>query len=69
MRTPYSEDGIRKLDDLPAADAVLLAWAMKGRNPKYHERAQQQVRDLMPVLGRALDRFLEQQRVGEQVDQ
>jgi len=62
MKTPYSEEGLRKLDTLPAADAVLLAWVMAGRVPAYHAQAQDLVRETMPVLGRALDRLAEEQR-------
>lgn len=43
-------------DHLHPVDAVLCAWTVPGPVPAYHAAMQQQVRDAMPLLARALDR-------------
>ena len=58
-RTPVSEEGLKSYDDLPADEAVALAWSEAGVNPTWHFRMQQIVRAQMPVLARALDRMVE----------
>lgn len=46
-------------DHLPAAEAVARAWADPGpKQGTWHVHARRDVRDLMPLLGRALDRLL-----------
>jgi hypothetical protein len=47
---PLTEEALKEFDDLPSGVAVTLAWT-DGTN-------QQEVRDTMPVLGRALDRMI-----------
>lgn len=48
-------------DHLPAAEAVARAWADPGpRSGTWHQHARRDVADLMPLLGRALDRLLEE---------
>lgn len=44
-------------DNLPPAEAAAKAWNMKGDKPDYHRRAQEVVRDTMPLVARALDRL------------
>lgn len=56
MKMPVTYKGLRKYDDLPALEAVVKAWTTLGRNPRAHLFAQDKVRDLMPVMARALDR-------------
>lgn len=57
--------GLRELeerwDDLPAAEAVARAWQDPGPRRKHgtwHPTARDEVRQLMPLLARALDRLL-----------
>lgn len=59
-RTPTTEGGLRQLDDLPATDAVVLAWTTPGPAPLHHKMMRQVVRDAMPVLARSLDRAARQ---------
>ena len=48
-------------DHLPPAEAVARAWADPGpKRGTWHVHARRDVRDLMPLLGRALDRLLEE---------
>lgn len=48
-------------DHLPAAEAVARAWSDPGpKRGTWHVHARRDVRDLMPLLGRALDRLLEE---------
>lgn len=44
-------------DDLSPADAVVAAWQVTGPVPGYHRAMQEQVREAMPLLARALDRL------------
>lgn len=48
-------------DHLPALEAALWAWTTPGPDPFYHEAVKDDIRRLMPLLGRALDRA-EQER-------
>lgn len=57
VRTPTTRDGRSQYDGLSASDAVARAWTTPGANPEWHKKAQQEVRDAMPVLARALDRL------------
>lgn len=43
-------------DHLPAVKAIVLAWSEPGPEPAFHESMKHQVREAMPLLGRALDR-------------
>lgn len=52
--------GVQKFDGMPAEAAVLRSWMDPGRNPEYHRAMQAVVRDTMPLLGRALDRMVEE---------
>lgn len=46
-------------DHLPAAEAVARAWSDPGpQSGTWHQHARRDVRNLMPLLGRALDRLL-----------
>lgn len=56
-QTPVTEEGLSQFDDLPAAIAVALCWSEPGENPRWHRKMQEEVRDRMPVLARALDRL------------
>lgn len=47
-------------DGLPPEEAVAAAWTIKGRNPNYHVIKKAEVREAMPLLGRALDRLAEE---------
>jgi hypothetical protein len=60
--TPTTEAGLRRLDSLPAAEAVLVAWTAPGPRPDWHFKMQAEVRDSMPVLARALDRLAREGR-------
>lgn len=57
LPTPVTDEGLRKFDDKPPVTAVWLAWVDPGENPEWHHVMQDEVRRLMPVLGRALDRL------------
>ncbi len=52
METP-----IMKYDHLSPKLAVVAAWTIKGNNPLWHERMQDEVHKMMPLLARALDRL------------
>lgn len=54
-----SKEGLVQFDDLPPGAAVLLAWSEAGDNPRWHRKMQEEVRAQMPILGRALDRMVE----------
>lgn len=55
--TPVSPKGLTKYDGLPAGEAVLKAWTEYGNNPEWHHRMRLVVRDVMPLLERALSRM------------
>jgi hypothetical protein len=57
MKTPTTDNGLRKYDHLPAIEAVGLAWNIPGANPSWHRQMQAKVREQMPLLARALDRL------------
>lgn len=59
MKTPVTKTGMRQYDHLNPVEAVIMAWTEQGINPDYHELAKKHVHDLMPLLGRALDRLEE----------
>ena len=56
--TPVTEEGLKQYDELPSGVAVLMAWAEPGGNPLFHFEMQEEVRKKMPVLARALDRYI-----------
>jgi hypothetical protein len=56
--TPMTEEGLTAFDDLPAGLAVMLAWSTPGDFPRWHQKMQDNVRNEMPVLARALDRLV-----------
>lgn len=57
--TPVTKQGLEQYDDLPPGAAILLAWTEAGANPQWHREMQNEVRKTMPVLARALDRFIQ----------
>ncbi len=59
MKTPTTDAGLRRFDNVDPVDAVVRAWTTPGRMPAWHARAQRVVRSAMPVLARALDRLSE----------
>lgn len=56
-KTPFTDDGLRQYDNLDPITATIAAWRTPGPRPDWHERARATVREVMPVLGRALDRL------------
>jgi len=56
MKTPHTEEGLTRYDHLLTSEAVYLAWNETGPNPEWHEMAKEAVREVMPLLARALDR-------------
>lgn len=57
--TPMTEQGLKQYDYLPSGMAVMMAWSEAGDNPRWHQKMQDEVRQNMPVLARALDRMVE----------
>lgn len=57
--TPVTEQGLQQYDYLPSGMAVMMAWSELGDNPRWHQKMQDEVRQNMPVLARALDRMVE----------
>lgn len=57
--TPVTEEGLAQFDDMSPGEAVHMAWSEPGDNPKWHYAMKDAVRGQMPVLGRALDRMVE----------
>jgi hypothetical protein len=57
--TPMTEEGLTQFDELPPGLAVTLAWSEPGDFPRWHQKMQDEVRQQMPVLARALDRMVE----------
>lgn len=62
MRTPVTAAGLLKYDHLPAIEAVLAAWREPGPRPDWHRATQQEVRDCMPLLARAIERLVVEDR-------
>lgn len=58
-KTPVTEEGLRQFDDLSPGYAVMLAWTDPGANPRWHDKARDEVRSQMPLLARALDRMVD----------
>lgn len=56
MKTPTTPSGLTRYDDLAPGQAAVRAWIEPGPVPQYHRACQEQVREVMPLLGRALDR-------------
>lgn len=61
-KTPMTKEGLEQFDGLTAIEAVTKAWSEPGDFPTWHYRMQQVVRKTMPVLGRALDRLVEENK-------
>lgn len=59
LSTPVTDAGLAQFDDLSPGEAVIMAWSESGDNPRWHHKMQDDVRAQMPVLGRALDRMVE----------
>lgn len=55
-KTPVTAQGLKKYDHLPAAEAILAAWTTPGSHPDWNEACKDEVRNLMPLLARAMDR-------------
>lgn len=55
--TPITDAALRQYDGLPPLEAVVRAWAESGVHPGWHDAAAADVRETMPLLGRALDRL------------
>lgn len=53
-------EGLGMYDDLPAEDAVVMAWNVPGDNPHYHDVMRSKVQDSMPVLARAINRLTQE---------
>lgn len=62
MTTPTTPEGLRLWDHLPWPQDALAAWMDPGPNPEHHRRAHDEVRRMMPLLARALDRQAERVR-------
>lgn len=62
MSTPATPEGLRQYDGLPAAEAALKAWVDTGGNITWHCEKKDEVRRLMPLLARALDRLAAEAR-------
>lgn len=58
VMTPMTEEGLTQFDELPPAVAVAMAWSEPGDFPRWHLKMQDEVRQQMPVLARALDRMV-----------
>lgn len=56
-KMPVTLEGLRKYDKVPVEEAIKLSWNNPGVYPIAHEEAKQLVRDVMPLLARALDRM------------
>ena len=64
-RTPYTDKGLRKYDDLPATEAVVKAWEGDGINPRWHAACVAETRASLPVLARALDRLTSERKTDQ----
>ena len=47
----------RLYDNLPADEAIIKAWTLPGVPPSTREWMQKQVKEINPMLARALDRL------------
>lgn len=57
---PASKVVLEQFDDLAPAYAVMLAWTeFEISNERQHRKAKDDVREIMPVLARALDRMVD----------
>lgn len=63
-KTPVTDSGLRKYDDLPPKYAVLRAWREPGRDAGWHEAQRRVLRRTMPLLARALDRLEAEGKTG-----
>lgn len=57
-KTPVTRKGLKQFDWMTPEQAVLNAWTQVGGHPEYHRKMEQQVREAMPLLARALDRLV-----------
>ena len=57
MKTPITKDSLKKYDNLPAIEAIYLAWNVPGSNAFYHYQIKREIQQSMPLLTRALDRL------------
>lgn len=56
IKTPVTELGMMKFDKMDSLDAALAAWNDPGKHPSWHKICQDNVRQAMPLLAKALDR-------------
>jgi hypothetical protein len=59
VKTPVTPAGLRKYDQLTAADAARRAWSQPGSNPGWDADVRETIRALHPLLARALDRMMD----------
>lgn len=62
--TPVTQDGLRMYDDLDAVKAIVEAWTLPGNNVEWHYGCKQEVRCMMPLLARAIDRLCDDVYLG-----
>lgn len=62
MKTPTTEAGLRKYDALSPKDAAVRAWVTPGVRPEWDAQAKRIVRDVCPLLARALDRMAKESK-------
>ena len=55
--TPRTPEGLRSLNHLEPADAVLRAWTDPGPHPEWHGMTRLELHRSMPLLARALERL------------
>ena len=63
FNTPFTRSGLTQYDSAPDIEAIFLAWMRPGQDPAWHDRCREEVRDRMPLLARALDRYCERVRM------
>lgn len=56
-KTPVTAAGLRKYDHLPPAEAARRAWSQSGNHPEWDRQRKEDMRDMLPLLARALDRL------------
>lgn len=61
VSTPVTQSGLRQFDRLSAAEAVRRAWSERGSHPRWDADVEETIRQLNPVLARALDRLADKQ--------
>ena len=59
LATQHSLEGLHRLDRLPAEEAIIRAWTAPEQDPMIRQAAQDEIREVMPLLARTLDRLAE----------